>query len=198
MKIRLTLLRLAIQPRYLDDLLNIDNIYFDQIVDRIYPTELQLNRANSSDTEASFLDLNLCISYSTVSAKIYDKRDDFDFDIVNYPFLDGDVPRRGEHIVYHWSVICRPSSSVHTFKNIISSNTTGPTEVTFYSIFKITRMDSMIPKEIKYNLHYDDVQGDIYGRHTAKQQLQQSKIKDKKDCFWKQRIHKVTKSGDSV
>ena len=35
--------------RYLDDLLNIDNIYFDQMVDRIYPTELQLNRANSSD-----------------------------------------------------------------------------------------------------------------------------------------------------
>ena len=40
--------------RYLDDLLNIENIYFDQMVDRIYPTELQLNRANSSDTEAPF------------------------------------------------------------------------------------------------------------------------------------------------
>ena len=47
--------------RYLDDLLKIDNIYFDQMGDRIYPTELQLNRANSSDTEAPFLDLNLCI-----------------------------------------------------------------------------------------------------------------------------------------
>ena len=79
--------------RYLDDLLNIDNIYFDQMVDRIYPTELQLNRAYSSDTEAPFLDLNLCISNGTVSTKIYDKRDDFDFDIVNFPFLDGDVPR---------------------------------------------------------------------------------------------------------
>ena len=72
--------------RYLDNLLNIDNIYFDQMVDRIYPTELQLNRANSSDTEAPFLDLNLCISNGTVSTKIYDKRDDFDFDIVNFPF----------------------------------------------------------------------------------------------------------------
>ena len=38
--------------RYLDDLLNIDNIYFDQMVDRIYPTEVQLNRTNSSDNEA--------------------------------------------------------------------------------------------------------------------------------------------------
>ena len=80
--------------RYLDDLLNIDNIYFDQMVDRIYPTELQLNRANSSDTEAPFLDLNLCISNGTVSTKIYDKRDDFDFVIVNFPFLDG-YPHKG-------------------------------------------------------------------------------------------------------
>ena len=62
------------------------------MVDRIYPTELQLNRTNSYDTEAPFLDLNLCISNGTVSTKIYDKRDDFDFDIVNFPFLDGDVP----------------------------------------------------------------------------------------------------------
>ena len=88
--------------KYLDDLLNIDNFYFDQMVDRIYPTELQLNRANSSDTEAPFLDLNLCtcISNGTVSTKIYDKRDDFDFDIANFPFLDGDVPRRTSYGVY--------------------------------------------------------------------------------------------------
>ena len=87
--------------RFLDDLLNIDNIYFDQMVDWIYPTELQLNRANSSDTEEPFfLDLNLCISNGTVSTKIYDKRDDFDFNIVNFPFLDGDVPRRTSYGVY--------------------------------------------------------------------------------------------------
>ena len=67
------------------------------MVDCIYPTELQINRANSSDTEVPFLDLNLCISNGTVSTKIYDKRDDFDFDIVNFPFLDGDVPRHMEY-----------------------------------------------------------------------------------------------------
>ena len=75
--------------RYLNELINIDNIYFDQMVDSIYPTELQLNRAYSSDTEASFLDLNLCISNGTVPTKMYDKRDDFDFDIVNFLFLGG-------------------------------------------------------------------------------------------------------------
>ena len=103
--------------RYLHDLLNIDNIYFDQMVDRIYPTELQLNRANSSDTEAPFLDLNLCISNGTVSAKIYDKRDDFDFDIVNFPFLDGDVPRRTSYGVYISQLIrfARASSNLNDF-----------------------------------------------------------------------------------
>ena len=79
--------------RYLDDLLNIDNPYFEGMVNRIYPPELQLNKTNTSDTEAPFLDLHLSISNGFVSSKIYDKRDDFDFDIVIFPFLDGDVPR---------------------------------------------------------------------------------------------------------
>ena len=54
--------------RYLDDLLNIDNPYFEQMVGQIYPTELQLNNANSSDTEAPFLDLNLSITNGIVSS----------------------------------------------------------------------------------------------------------------------------------
>ena len=70
--------------RYLDDLLNIDNPYFEQMVGQIYPTELQLNKANSSDTEALFLDLNLSITNGIVSSKIYDKRDDFNFEIVMF------------------------------------------------------------------------------------------------------------------
>ena len=78
--------------RYLDDLLNIDNPYFEGMVNRIYPSELQFNKANTSDTEAPFSDLHLSISNGFVSSKIYDKRDDFDFDIVIFPFLDGDVP----------------------------------------------------------------------------------------------------------
>ena len=87
------------------------------MVDRIYPTELQLNRANSSDTEAPFLDLNLCISNGTISTKIYDKRDDFDFDIVNFPFLDGDVPRRTSYGVYKSQLIrfARASSNLNDF-----------------------------------------------------------------------------------
>ena len=72
--------------RYLDDLLNIDNPYFEGMFNQIYPPELQLNKANTSNTEAPFLDLHLSISNGFVSSKIYDKRDDFDFDMVNSVF----------------------------------------------------------------------------------------------------------------
>ena len=91
--------------RYLDNLLNIDNIHFEHMVHRIYPAELQLNKANASDTEAAFLDLSLSIHNDIVSTKIYDKRENFNFDNLNFPYLDGDVPQRpfyGIYITLHY------------------------------------------------------------------------------------------------
>ena len=87
------------------------------MVSQIYPSELQLNKANASDTEAAFLDLHLSISNGIVSTKIYDKRDDFDFEIVNFPFLDGDVPRSTSYGVYISQLIrfARASSYVTDF-----------------------------------------------------------------------------------
>ena len=86
-------------------------------VSRIYPSELQLNKANTSNTEAAFLDYYLSISNDIVSTKIYDKRDDFDFDIVNFPFLDGDVPRSTSYGVYFSQLIrfARASSYITDF-----------------------------------------------------------------------------------
>ena len=66
---------------------NIDNPYFEGMVNQIYPPELQLNKANTSDTEAPFLDLHLSITNGFVSSKNYDKRDDFDFDKIYFPFF---------------------------------------------------------------------------------------------------------------
>ena len=87
--------------RYLDDILNINNVYFDNMVSQIYHSELQLNKANTSDTEAAFLDLH----------------DDFDFEIVNFPFLDGDVLRSTSYGVYISQLIrfARASSIVADF-----------------------------------------------------------------------------------
>ena len=63
------------------------------MVSRIFPSEIQLNKAYTSDSETTFLDLYLSISNEIVSTKICDKRDNFDFEIVNFPFLDGDGSR---------------------------------------------------------------------------------------------------------
>ena len=86
--------------RYLDDFLNIKNVYFDNMVGQIYLSELQLNQANISDTKAAFLDLHLLISNDIGSTKIYNKHDDFDLKLSIFPFLDGDVPRSTSYGVY--------------------------------------------------------------------------------------------------
>ena len=103
--------------RYLDEILNINNVYFDNRVSQIYPSELKLNKANTSKTKAAFLDLLLSISNDIVSTKIYDKRDDFDFEIVSFPSLDGDVPCSTSYGVYISQLIrfARASSHVADF-----------------------------------------------------------------------------------
>ena len=87
------------------------------MVSQIYPSKLQLNKANASDTKAAFLDLHLSISNNIVSTKLYDKRDDFDFGIVNFPCLGGDVPRSTSYGVYISQLIrfARASSYVADF-----------------------------------------------------------------------------------
>ena len=78
------------------------------------------------------MDLNLCISNGTVSSKIYDKRDDFDFDIVNFPFLDSDVPRRTSYGVYISQLIRFASFFKSTFSNNFCIEATGPIFIRFH------------------------------------------------------------------
>ena len=87
------------------------------MVSQIYPSELKLNKANAPDTKAAFLDLHLSISNDIVSTKIHDIRDDFDFEIVNFPFLDSDVPRSTSYGVHVSQLIrfARASSYVADF-----------------------------------------------------------------------------------
>ena len=85
---------------YLDDILNINNPLFDSFIADIYPKELKLNKSNNNDNETAFLDLYLQIKNKHISTKIYDKRDDFNFEIINYPQLDGDVPQLPSYGVY--------------------------------------------------------------------------------------------------
>ena len=99
----------------------------------------------------SCLDLNPCISNGTVSTKIYDKRDDFDFDIVNFPFLDGDVPQHTSYGVYISQLfrLARASSNLSDFNCCIKALTAKLLRQR-YRYFKLRKVFSK-----------------FYGRHSA-------------------------------
>ena len=86
--------------RYLDDIFTIDNPAFAKHIPDIYPRELQLNKANASDKEISFLDLIIKVIGDNIHTSVYDKRDDFGFPIVNFSWLSGDVPRLPSYGIY--------------------------------------------------------------------------------------------------
>ena len=86
--------------RCLDGILGTDGVCFGNVVGRMCSSGLRLGRADASDTEAAFLDLHLSVSNDIVSARVYDGRGDFGFGIVNFPFLDGGVPRSASFGVY--------------------------------------------------------------------------------------------------
>ena len=103
---------------YLHDILNINIVYFDNMVSQIYHSELQLSKTNISDSEAAFLDKHLSISNGIVSAKIYDKPGDFNFEIVNFPFFYVDVPRSTSYGVYISQLIRFARTSNHVADSI--------------------------------------------------------------------------------
>ena len=146
--------------RYLDDLLNIDDPNFEQMVGQIYPTELQLNKANSFDTEAPFLDLNLSITNGIVSFKIYDKRDDFNFEIVNFSFLDGDVLRSPPYGVYISQLIrfARVCSNVDDFmmsisNGIVSTKIYDKRDDFDFEIVNFPFLDGDVPRSTSYGVY---------------------------------------------
>ena len=86
--------------RYLDDIFTIDNPTFAEHIPDINPNELQLNKANTSDKETSFLDLNIKVIGNDIHTSVYEKRTDFVFTIVNFPWLSGEVPRLPSYGIY--------------------------------------------------------------------------------------------------
>ena len=88
--------------RYIDDLLSMNNNDFADYVNEIYPPELELKNTTVSPTGTSYLDTTLDVGDGTQAVKstIYDKRDDFDFTIVNFPYLDSNIPKRPAYGVY--------------------------------------------------------------------------------------------------
>ena len=87
--------------RYIDDVMSLNNNKFGDFVDAIYPEELEIKDTTDADNQASYLDLSLKFdSAHNLQVKLYDKRDDFNFSIVNFPFLCGNIPQSPAYGVY--------------------------------------------------------------------------------------------------
>ena len=79
--------------RYIDDVLSLNNSRFGDFDDRIYPIVLGKKDTTDTDMSASYLDLQLALdSEGRLRTKLYDKRDDFIFSIVNFPFICTNIP----------------------------------------------------------------------------------------------------------
>jgi hypothetical protein len=87
--------------RYIDDVLSLNNSRFGDFVDRIYPIELEIKDTTDTDRSASYLYLHLEIdSEGRLRTKLYDKRDDLNFPIVNFPFICSNIPPAPAYGVY--------------------------------------------------------------------------------------------------
>ena len=79
--------------RYIDDVLSINNPDFENYLGQMYPSELEIKDTTESNTSASYLDLLLSIGRDgQLHTSLYDKHDDFNFHITNFPFLSSNIP----------------------------------------------------------------------------------------------------------
>jgi hypothetical protein len=98
---RINLLLWSLILRYIDDVFSINNDQFHSYVDSIYPNELEIKDTTESSTSASYLDVLLNIDASgKLTTQLYDKRDDFNFAIVNFPYTCSNIPLSPAYGVY--------------------------------------------------------------------------------------------------
>ena len=73
--------------RYIDDLLTLNNNKFNSEMSNIYHPELILKLTTESDTKLSYLDVSISLCHGKFVTDVYDKKDNFNFNIVIYPFM---------------------------------------------------------------------------------------------------------------
>ena len=105
--------------RYIDDLLTLNNPTFEEAIGDIYPPQLELKRTTETESRLSYLDIELTIADRKFTTAVFDKRDGFDFHIVNFPHLDSNIPSKPAYGVYISQLvrigrICDNYHSFHT------------------------------------------------------------------------------------
>ena len=106
--------------KYIDDLLTLSNSHFEEEIPNIYPSELTLKRTIESDTKLSYLDISISICSRKYVTVVYDKRDAFNFNIVNFPYMSSDIPANPTYGVYI-SQLIRISRICDMFQSFVIS-----------------------------------------------------------------------------
>ena len=92
--------------RYVDDVLSLKNTKFAEYLEFIYPRELEIKKTMETEVSSSYLDCYLYIDNGKLTTRLYDKWDDFNFPIVNFPFLSSNIPSALAYGVYISQLIC--------------------------------------------------------------------------------------------
>jgi hypothetical protein len=144
--------------RYIDDVLSLNNFRFCDFVDRIYPIEFEIKDITDTDTSASYLDLHLeTDSEGRLRTKLYDKRDDFNFPIVNLPFICSNIPAAPAYGVYI-SQLIRYSRACGSYRDFLDRGLLL-TRKLLNQEFLLVKLKSSLRKF--YGRHHDFV--DRYG-----------------------------------
>ena len=129
--------------RYLDDLLGLNDIgCFEQVHSTIYPRELVLSCTDNVGIQANYLDLNISIENKYFRSKLYDKRNDFKFDVINFPCIKySNIPSKPAFGIYLSQLIrvCRICTNAYDFEIAMQKITLEFVNKSFYkaNLFKI-------------------------------------------------------------
>ena len=99
---------------------------FEEIISEIYPPEMVVSKTNISARKTNFLDLTISIYRGKFYVMLYDKRNDYSFEVINYPFLDGNIPKNQSYGVFISQLVrfARINSNFNKFisdcKNLVS------------------------------------------------------------------------------
>ena len=138
--------------RYIDDVLSLNNSKFSDYINDIYPEELEIKETIDNSTSSSFLNLLLEFdSDNRLRVKIYDKRDDFNSNIVNYPFLCGNIPQSPSYGVYV-SQLIRYARASSLYDDFVSRS---------------SRLTSKLLRQGYKRLKLIDAFKKFYGRHNT-------------------------------
>jgi hypothetical protein len=140
--------------RYIDDVLSLNNSRFGDFVDRIYHIELEIKETTNTDRFASYLEID---SEGRLRTKLYNKRDDFNFPIVNFSFICSNIPAAPAYRVYIFQLI-RYSRACGSYQDFLDRGLLL-TRKLLNQRFLLVKLKSSIQKF--YDRHHDLV--DRYG-----------------------------------